>query len=355
MRPLAVVVALVSCAAGTPTVASPPPERTPYALVVERYADGDRSRATRDLVALEARHLPGDARALVGRLRLLADERLRNLLVKAATLLHTDAAIGLRAGGEPDGVDRHLALAGLYAQVADSFPADADLRSFTRRWYLAAALNRMRYLEVAGARPLLGEGLKRFPADPDLRLALGSIEETLGTWPLPLPVSPAGVSRDDRKTHLEAAEKEYRAALAANPDLMEPRLRRGRVLLLLGQRPEAAGEIDRALRDANDPALRYLALLLQGRLREDGDDLAGAAEAYRAAATLSPDGQTAYVALGHVLDRLGDLPGSRAALDRAVAKSSRLFVPLDPWWVYPYGQSSRADSLLAELRIEARR
>lgn len=178
---------------------------------------------------------------------------------------------------------------------------------------------------------------------------MGSVEEVRGTWPLRL-----GTSRADRRGHLEQAEKELRAAFAADPALAEAHLRRGRVLLLLGRAPEAEAEIEWVLREGRDPARRYLALLFEGRLREGRGDLAGAAESYRAAGATDPDGQTAHVALGHVLDRLGDVAGSRDALGRAVAKASRLAVPPDPWWTYPYGQGDRVDPLLAELRLEAR-
>jgi tetratricopeptide (TPR) repeat protein len=114
-------------------------------------------------------------------------------------------------------------------------------------------------------------------------------------------------------------------------------------------------ELDGVLANGEDVHFRYLAFLFRGRLREEAGELEGAAADYRAAATLAPAGQTAHVALGHVLDRLGDLAGSRESLDRAVSQSSRLLVPVDDWWIYPYGQMRRLESLLAELTIEARR
>ena len=375
-RSLAALVALSSgVAAGTTAAASSPD--SPYAFAVERYADGDRSGAGQQLAALDPSQVPAGARGLAGRLRLLSDDGRRNALLKAATLLHTDAALERRAAGDPVATDSQLELALLYVGLVDSVPADADLRTFARRWYLAAALDRQRYLEAEGAGALLRQGLRRFPTDPELRLARGSVEETLGTWP-PLRGAPGGrIARSqgtglptqegagavlseaargrDGKSHLQEAEKEYRAVLAADGALHEARLRHGRVLLLLGKAAEAGAEIDRVLREGRDPALRYLAFLFQGRCREGEGDFARAVEAYRAGAALFPEAQTVHMALGHALDRLGDLRGSRDELRRAVVEGSPLFERPDPWWAYPYGQSSRADSLLAELRDGARR
>lgn len=165
MRALALVVTLLpGVGSGLADAASP--SETPYAMVVERYADGDRGSACQAVVALDARQVVDGTRSLLARLPLFADERRRDVLAKAAALLHTDAAIGLRAGGNLDGLESHLGLATLYVQLSDVLPADADLRSFARRWYLAAALDRQRYLEADGAASLLEQGLKRFPADP---------------------------------------------------------------------------------------------------------------------------------------------------------------------------------------------
>jgi tetratricopeptide (TPR) repeat protein len=353
---------------------------SPYELVLQRYAEGDRSGASRLLADLDPRRVPGEARDYAGRLRLLSDDHRRVCLLKAAVLLHTDAAIARRAAGDPIGTDGQLDLALLYAGLADSFPRDASLQSFARQWYLAAALDRHRYLEAEGAAAILQDGLRRFPADPEMLLALGSVEETLATWPVLLdpPVgrtagrSAAAVSvgesagvvvregpgRHDVKErlreneHLREAEKDYRAALAADGGLVEARLRLGRVLLLLGQTAAARAEITQVLGEARDPALRYLGLLFRGRLLEAASEFTEAVRSYREAAALFPEAQAARMALGHALDHLGDLGASRAELGRAVVDGAPLFERPDPWAAYPYGQSRRAESLLATLKGE---
>jgi tetratricopeptide (TPR) repeat protein len=354
---VAAVRSLLLVAALAPHVANPPGSAaasSPYALAVERYAEGDRSGASRLLADQDTRRLPGEARDYAGRLRLLADDHRRVALLKAAVLLHTDAARARRAAGDPAGTDGQFELALLYAGLADSFPADAALQAFARRWYLAAALDRHRYLEAEGATALLQDGLRRFPADPEMHLAKGSVYETLATWPVLRDVLAEATTGRDANEHLREAEKDYRAALAADGSLVEARLRHGRVLLLLGQTGEARTEITEGLRVARDPALRYLALLFQGRLLEGASALAEAVRSYREAAALFPEAQAARMALGHALDSLGDLAASRAELGHAIVDGAPLFERPDPWAAYPYGQSSRAESLLTALEEETR-
>ncbi len=337
-----------------------------YALVVERFADGDRNRAVREVVGFPAARLAKDARSLVASLGILPGLPLRNVLVKAGAMLHTHAAMGLRAGRDMPASESHMELASLYVRLADQSPADQDLGSFSRRWYLAAAIERQQYLETESARIYLDAGLERFPEDADLLLALGSLDETLGTWrqlngPTPgnarinRAVPPPLRTRVGARAHVQQAEEHYGRSLAAAPLLEEAHLRRGRTLGLLGRREEATAELDWVLAKGEVPHLRYLAFLFRGRLREEAGEPEAAAVDYRAAATLAPTGQTAHIALGHVLDQLGDLAGSRESLDRAVSHSSRLLVPVDPWWIYQYGQLRRLESLLGELTIEARR
>jgi len=311
---------------------------SPYALAVERYAGGDSGGASRLLASLDPRRLSGEARDYAAHLRLLSDGRRRSFLLKGAVLLHTDAALARRAAGDPSGTNAHLELALLHAGLADVFPRDAGLQSFVRRWYLAAALDRHRFLEVEGAEALLQDGLRRFPADPEMHLALGSLEETR-----------AGSGAPER---LREAEKEHRAALGADGSLVEARLRRGRVLIQLGQTAEARAEITEALRTAHDPAHRYLGLLFQGRLLERSSEFTEAVRSYREAAALFPEAQAARMALGHALDHLGNIRDSSAELRRAVVDGAPLFERPDPWAAYFYGQSSRAESLLATLRGE---
>jgi tetratricopeptide (TPR) repeat protein len=357
------LVAHLALAARAAAAADP---QNAYALVVERFADGDRNRAVPEVVRFPAARLANDVRSLVASLALLPEPHLRNVLVKAGAMLHTHAARGLRAGRDMPASESHMELASLYVLLADRLPADQDLRSFSRRWYLAAALERQQYLETESARAYLDAGLQRFPEDADLLLAKGSLEETLGTWrqldgltagttrltrTVPAPLR----TRVEARVHVQQAEELYRRALAAAPLREEAHLRRGRTLGLLGRREEAETELDWVLTRGEDLHFQYLAFLFRGRLHEEDGQLEAAAVDYRAAATLAPAGQTAHVALGHVLDRLGDLAASRESLDRAVSRSSRLLVPVDDWWVYPYGQMRRLESLLAELTIEARR
>jgi tetratricopeptide (TPR) repeat protein len=89
-----------------------------------------------------------------------------------------------------------------------------------------------------------------------------------------------------------------------------------------------------------------MARLFGGRALEALGDWPRAVAAYRAADAQVPQAQTALVALGRALDRLGDSAGAQEALDRASAPGG----PEDPWWDYQSGQPARLDELFEELR-----
>jgi hypothetical protein len=228
-------VALLAAWLGTAAVARPAGKsaESGYAGLVERYADGDGPAASKALAALEAREVRDGARALAGGVARAWDDRAR-AVAKAAGLLHLDTA-RLSVDGDTAGIDRHLGHALLFVAVADEVPADADLRSFARRFYLAAALYRQRFLEMEDAGVLLDQGLRRCPKDAELHLARGLVEETLATWPVPAPDEEGAAPHPDRagglpvgrlaavepKDRLARAEGAFRAALQADPGLVE--------------------------------------------------------------------------------------------------------------------------------------
>jgi tetratricopeptide (TPR) repeat protein len=117
------------------------------------------------------------------------------------------------------------------------------------------------------------------------------------------------------------------------------------VRVLLGSRDRALPDLERFAAEAREPRHRYLARLFEGRAREALDDLPGAAAAYRAATELVP-AQSAFLALGRALDRVGDRAEAQMALELVGAASGAE----DPWWDYQSGQLRRLDGLLAELR-----
>jgi tetratricopeptide (TPR) repeat protein len=236
--------------------------------------------------------------------------------------------------------------------------------AFALRWYLAMSYHLMsRVLDVDAARKSLERGLQRFAQEPQLRLGLGTVEEMgalrrvtqistppelrPGGWNL---VKPARPTRDRRTCRL-LAEREYRRALEADPALVEAHLRRGRVSAELGRTDDAEHELEWVVGHSREPSMLYLAHLFRGAIHQRAGRLDAAAVSYRSAVAQDPACQTGNLALGHVLEQLGERAGALEAWRRATAGHDHD----DAWWLYPLGRLRRSEALLAALRQEATR
>jgi tetratricopeptide (TPR) repeat protein len=160
-------------------------------------------------------------------------------------------------------------------------------------------------------------------------------------------------SNRDRRALLATAEAAYRRALEIDPDLAPARLRRGRVLAQSGRPDAAASELEWVVTHSKDRELVYLAHLFHGRIHEDAGRLVEAAESYRLAVAQDPPSQAANLALGHVLDALGERAVAAEAWSKAAAGNDRKSD--DAWWNYPFGEAHRTDALFDGLRAEASR
>lgn len=323
-----------------------------YSALVERYAGGDRAGAVEAL-----------GRWSVSKLRIevtrLGDwqRALPRFPLRAALMLHSDSAWHGRSPAAPVPESPHADFA---RQIAALLRARPDDSAFARRWYLAMTLKAQAGDFWGDARRWVREGLSSFPNDAELLLAAGSLEETLVTAQIvPLPAGEAAPAEETRPGHdpaepkrqLGEVEKMFTAALAADPDLEEARLRLGRVWWRLSKAEAAAAALDGVLERSQDPRLLYLAHLFRGRIDLDAGRLGAAVSSYRAAVALDPDGQAARVALSHALHREGDARASRRAVEDAL--EARRTQP-DPFWRYPWGQADRAEELLEALRAESR-
>jgi predicted Zn-dependent protease len=190
-------------------------------------------------------------------------------------------------------------------------------------------------------------------------LALGTLDEKLGSARIYDPPLGSQDGHSDqrmeliatRTRHLDAAVRYLRVALIAEPQLLEARLRLGRVLFLRGQETSAAAELETVERTTPEPATRYLAALFQGHIHERERRLPQAAEAYGRAAGYLPGAPTADVALAHALEVGGDRARVSDLLDRALQPVDRTPAQ-DPWWTYLMGQSHEAQPLYGELQAE---
>jgi hypothetical protein len=66
-----------------------------------------------------------------------------------------------------------------------------------------------------------------------------------------------------------------------------------------------------------------------------------------------PEAQTAYIALGYLLDGDGRADEARTTVGRMFAEPGN--PARDPWWVYGYAQFWQTDHRVAQLRAFARR
>jgi tetratricopeptide (TPR) repeat protein len=345
-----------------------------YLEAVQRYRRGERgvvgegwpSRVPEEIAALKRAQSQArkcgkcPARALV-----------ESFPFEAAAMLHTDRDEYER-GRVRDleevlpGPAPHLEAA---REVIELIPDDARRRRFERPWTLAVAL----YLFRRGQWPLAVEylewALQRHPDDPSLLLARGSIQESQVAVERArgaragAPAPPGTASRDrqewdhaaELQRHLREAERYYRRALRAAPDLFEARVRLGRVLHQEGQNEKAVAELTAtAARPEADPRMLHLAYLFLGAAQEAEGRTREAVEAYRTAIALQPDSQPAHVALSHVLHDLGERTASRDVL-RAAVVDVRRGKEWDPWWTYRWGQAMEAEDRLEALREQVTR
>lgn len=314
-------------------------------------------------------------------------------LVMRAVLLHTDAAIlvdshpddarrpagsgmhgallvqdGQHIGSVDRGPHWHLARRLL---ALPALPASSD--DLARRWYIAAAAYMHSQSLIADVQPHLSSGLTRFPGDPDLLFRRGAMLETMAAphvqravdgfpamWRLDgtprssidsggrvevTKVARPGIA--DARTHVVEAEKHFRRALKAAPDLVEGRIRLGRVLALLGRHEEAAVELERALPAAHGPALEYYAALLLGGVHSRLGRVDEAREAYRRAAALYPRAQSPRLGLSSLA---AGREAASSPLVEALAFPEDHPSRYDPWWDYYTGTGIEAEALLAAWR-----
>jgi tetratricopeptide (TPR) repeat protein len=210
---------------------------------------------------------------------------------------------------------------------------------------------------------MLSEGRRRAGEHSGLLLGLGAVIETaaaLRTYEAGAGGPPRGFREEPQfviegeegaggrlpSADLADAQAALTKALQRDPNLLEARLRLGRVLLLRGKPREALAELERVGRESSNPAQIYMARMFEGRCHERLGDARGAAAAFEAAIERMPRAQAGLVALGRALDRLGENQRAQNAFGEAM----KPVVDPDPWLHYVKGQRDRIDSLADELR-----
>jgi len=148
---------------------------------------------------------------------------------------------------------------------------------------------------------------------------------------------------------LREAESFLRRALGLGPDLLEARLRLGRVLEQLGQPVRAVAELRRVVGNTTDSLLLYYARLFLGSAEEALGHLEAARESYEGAAALYPGAQSARLALAQLMRQSGDRSSAvRAILGMLTPGGAGDRAASDPWWQYQTAPGRHAGALFEQ-------
>lgn len=272
----------------------------------------------------------------------------------AAAMLHTDGALAL-IRDRPTEALVHLDAA--MRLLAAAITRDSERRDFARRWRDAVAgfLHALGAPDVASnLRARMTEWLPETAAQLAARTAfengLASEIQAAAAGPLSgrMPKRTSVVPTEARDA-LSAAVRHFERALTMDPSCVEAALHLGRVRLLQGREPEA----ERWLRvgsAAQKPPLRYLAMMFLGVIAERQARYADAEAQYRSALDSFRWGQSAPLALSHVLMRTGRDPEARQMLAAHFAATPGRVV--DPLWTYLADPAAHLAPTLNQLRAE---
>jgi len=400
LGPLAVVVLLAVAPGATAQVSV----SSPYLDIVNRYQSGDQAKAVADMAAYPTSGLREKARkdlrdltcqVLCGiadcrRARAEKPEEFERVLeawaasMPAAAALHVDTAIQAQAEDRRDVAEAHrqiaLELVDLMEQAlavpaggakitrpritdGPEFSGPTQIGPDPRIARRAQASQLVTLLSIwllqlrgdlAQIQAPLAKAQQRFPQDPLVALALGSLHEASAA---PNALVEASVGRqgslekwrqEERAYRLEQALAAYRQAVALDPTLAEAHLRLGHVLLLAGKIDEADASLASAAAATADKRWRYLAEMLRADTADARGDRAAARQRYQAALDAWPEAQSPVLALSRIDAYEGDWPAAQARLATLAPRAGGRAE--DPWWAYGFGQAWRIDASLAALR-----
>ena len=283
--------------------------------------------------------------------------------IRAALLLHADREVQEQLN-PPESEQIPVCGSGPQAMAAEHLAAillliDPEAGSFVKRVYFGMTRQAMWSHCFGEAAGWARSGLKRFPRDPSLLLAEGVAVEaraffTMAPAPLTIGLTPATLrKREGLRAELhdlrDKARQSLEDALSADPNLVEARLRLGRVLWRLDRFEPARAAFEAVLAKHAEAPQQYLAHLFLGRIFEDEGELAAAEEHYRVALSMQPLSEIAAVALSHARFLQGDVEGARDVLSAGL-EAVRKRRDHDPWILYLLPQTPDGETIMAELR-----
>lgn len=308
-----------------------------FASLFSEYRVGDADRAVERFKSWDARRIGREARLPSG-----PDEVWS---MAALALFHYEAA---SAEGSSAGRTHRERYRSIIADVVERAQLDArDLRAFCRDFLLAFG--------PADEWPWL---YRTFLGDPIVTLAHGKwleywmprIESTRGNE-YGFMIGPIMEITSHGKFGREAPEAiaTLRKTLEQAPEMVEARVRLGRVLWQLDRRDEAARELRQAMQEAagREPTMVYLAALFLGQVHEEQNLIEEAEQAYRGGLAAHPSGQVVPILLGRLLVAVGRGAEGWTTISKAMAAPSS---SVDPWTVY-FTDREAGPELRARLKL----
>jgi tetratricopeptide (TPR) repeat protein len=365
---------------------------SPIEQAVVTYRSGDRAQALASVlrwseadIDAAVQTLSRTAFALAGTKYLADGTGLVDL--EAALVLHTDAAALAAEYDLHPAMWSHLRAARRVLTLVDQVERRRGSAGFPRLprlvaprdWHLVALLVPARHMSIDELGTFAADAADRFPADAEIQLAAGCLDETRADFHYQVPSGiragpPIATWTDDhgatgeaaywggdrlkrrtQATPREEATHRFRAALAADPRCHEARVRLGRVLALSKQRKPALDLLAQAGRDAPDSRLRYLARIIAGSIFELEDRWSDADLVYREAIDILPGAQSARLALASLLERAGRRADAFAVVAPGLTPEASKALAADPMWTYRLGPPVDAVAILSRLRTAVRR
>jgi tetratricopeptide (TPR) repeat protein len=265
-----------------------------------------------------------------------AEERDRRRLIAASIALHVANSLGEQAWREA----YNLLEWGCKLVRRNSHPSEAE-----RLWHWAAIATTQASGYGEDADLHASHATERFPAEPRFILARAVAAE-LQSWP-----DERHRSLTDRNATIATLVRDRFRATAKHPAVKaEAHLRLGFFFLRHRYAAQALKEFQEA-GETEEPYLRYLTALFEGRAHDQEGRLGDAITAYRRAVLAVRGAQTAELALASALARAGRLDEAYELVRTAIQPSNP---PADPWIGYGQGDlrfwPSIASALEAALR-----
>jgi tetratricopeptide (TPR) repeat protein len=224
--------------------------------------------------------------------------------------------------------------------LLDSVIPDPGSNPDVRAWYLETSSDLLRMRQMAAAVEHYARARQLFPSDPAILFGSGVLHERFASSAMQagaesvVESNRTAAAMSSGRAELMKAERFLRDALAQQPDHLEARVRRGRVLEDLGRHREAIEELRRAVAGGATGSLLYLAQMFIGRAEEASGHDAAARAAFEHASAMYPNAQSPRLALSQIARRAGDRRAAQHELQAIARLPDDERRREDPWWFY---------------------